>query len=451
MAQADDFGDLYADVAKTSYSSEEGEELVAYGKAERHLVNNDNEGNHPLPFPFDGDNDSSDEEEDLHILVNEEDTDTDNYKYNDNVDNEALHHHSKIVRPGAVEISGAALSRDGVNQNQSKQPIFNGSGGECSRHGSMAGRGDWSSIGAGGRGNLLRNFRSGVIMPPWTTGAMPRRKNAFEFSLPLNKTIFEININKFEEKRWQQPGVDVTDFFNFDLNEDSWKHYCRQMEQLQLEAIMESKNHVYGRGQYEEVYDLDLPSKMVTVIGLLEASEETMQHRPDIGSSAVTNFCRGLTQGRPLPTGRAIQVERGIGERFPSVDVRRPRHRDSDAVIQIALHDPTEDDSAAPTNAPEMVDNTSQKEDFVKVDNEIDWNRGRSDVVCSLQVLEPAYKLEETPHGNIYSERESGHEPVHDTDGLLPLPTGPPILCRQVSNAEIGMYPVRILGLPPAV
>lgn len=35
------------------------------------------------------------------------------------------------------------------------------------------------------------------------------------------------------------------------------------------------------------------------------------------------------------PTGRTIQVECSLGERLPSVDVRRPRLRDSDAVIQV--------------------------------------------------------------------------------------------------------------------
>lgn len=35
------------------------------------------------------------------------------------------------------------------------------------------------------------------------------------------------------------------------------------------------------------------------------------------------------------PTGRAIQVEGGVGERRPSADIRRQRTRDSDAVIQV--------------------------------------------------------------------------------------------------------------------
>lgn len=35
------------------------------------------------------------------------------------------------------------------------------------------------------------------------------------------------------------------------------------------------------------------------------------------------------------PTGRAIQVEGGYGERLPSIDTRPPRIRDSDAIIEV--------------------------------------------------------------------------------------------------------------------
>lgn len=35
------------------------------------------------------------------------------------------------------------------------------------------------------------------------------------------------------------------------------------------------------------------------------------------------------------PTGRAIQVEAGYGERLPSIDTRPPRIRDSDAIIEV--------------------------------------------------------------------------------------------------------------------
>lgn len=43
------------------------------------------------------------------------------------------------------------------------------------------------------------------------------------------RTIFDVDIDGFEEKPWKYPGVDMSDFFNFGFNEDSWKDYCKQL------------------------------------------------------------------------------------------------------------------------------------------------------------------------------------------------------------------------------
>lgn len=43
------------------------------------------------------------------------------------------------------------------------------------------------------------------------------------------RTIFDVDIDSFEEKPWKYPGADTSDFFNFGFNEDSWKDYCKQL------------------------------------------------------------------------------------------------------------------------------------------------------------------------------------------------------------------------------
>lgn len=43
------------------------------------------------------------------------------------------------------------------------------------------------------------------------------------------RSIFDVDIDGFEEKPWKYPGVDTSDFFNFGLNEESWKDYCKQL------------------------------------------------------------------------------------------------------------------------------------------------------------------------------------------------------------------------------
>lgn len=46
------------------------------------------------------------------------------------------------------------------------------------------------------------------------------------------RTIFEVDIDMFEEKPWKHLGIDISDFFNFGLNEESWKDYCKQLVSL---------------------------------------------------------------------------------------------------------------------------------------------------------------------------------------------------------------------------
>lgn len=352
----------------------------------------------------------------------------------------------KYVRRGAAAVSVTVPSSSGVVQNQSKPSVFNGGA-------RGPGRCDWSC--SGGRSHIQRSFRSGVGMPPWSGGSMSRMQNGFEFTLPPNKTIFDINVDKFDEKRWRHPGVDVSNFFNFDLDEDSWKDYCRQLEQHRLESTMQRKICVYESGRSEQDYDPDLPPELAAATGLLEALGENIQHRQDTGSLAGTVLARGRPQ---FPTGRAIQVEGGIGDRLPSVDVRRPRLRDSDAVIQIVLHDATEDDSAAPINAPETVnnrspetvDNTSQREEPGKASHESEEYQKEFDAGYSLLEIQAAGKWERgTPRVRTCTDGRIVTQNVDDGDGILPLPLGPPVL-YQVSTAEPGMYPTEPLGLPPA-
>lgn len=48
----------------------------------------------------------------------------------------------------------------------------------------------------------------------------------------FHRTIFEVDVDSFEEKPWKLPGIDVSDFFNFSMNEDSWKGYCKQLVRI---------------------------------------------------------------------------------------------------------------------------------------------------------------------------------------------------------------------------
>ncbi|KAK1650650.1 hypothetical protein QYE76_068455 [Lolium multiflorum] len=54
----------------------------------------------------------------------------------------------------------------------------------------------------------------------------------YYFFLPRNRTVFDVNIEAFQQKPWRQRGVDLTDYFNFGLDEEGWRKYCFGMKQF---------------------------------------------------------------------------------------------------------------------------------------------------------------------------------------------------------------------------
>ncbi|XP_077240767.1 uncharacterized protein LOC143881539 isoform X2 [Tasmannia lanceolata] len=214
-----------------------------------------------------------------------------------------------------------------------------GSGGLVSFPSSMSSRGDWDFNEA----SQQMMSCSGVVSSSCNTGTPSVSQNGFDFSLPRKRTILDVGIETFERKSWRHPGVDITDFFNFGLDEESWKHYCNRLEHFRQQATMQTKIPVY-----ESLRPNQASCAKVYKAGFLHGT---------VASQALC--CEISPTGQPK--GRAIQVERGISERQPSIDMRRPRHRDSDVVIQIAVHSPVEDSSVSSKEELEHIDESLLK------------------------------------------------------------------------------------------
>lgn len=45
----------------------------------------------------------------------------------------------------------------------------------------------------------------------------------------LLRTPFDVNYDVFEKKPWRNHGTVTSDFFNFGLNEQTWKDYCKPL------------------------------------------------------------------------------------------------------------------------------------------------------------------------------------------------------------------------------
>ncbi|ESW26899.1 hypothetical protein PHAVU_003G157600 [Phaseolus vulgaris] len=275
--------------------------------------------------------------------------------------NQGYHHpfHSqfKYVRTGAVSIPAATSSTPGGPLSQIR-PLANMN--PVAGHG----RGDWRPAGIKGAAAMQKGFQAGSGVPMRGHGAAGRGfGGGLEFVLPSQKTIFDVQIDSFEEKPWKYPGVDVSDFFNFGLNDDTWKDYCKQLEQLRLESTMQSKIHVYERGRTEQDYDPDLPPELAAASGRHVPVNNANYVKSDVGQNDIIKGSGPMRP--PIPTGRAIQVESGSGDRLPSIDTRPPRIRDSDAIIEIVLQDPADDDSNAKVDVQDQQEGGEpQRKDF---------------------------------------------------------------------------------------
>ncbi|KAE8676100.1 protein WAX2 isoform 2 [Hibiscus syriacus] len=265
-----------------------------------------------------------------------------------------LHSQFKYVRPSAAPMLGATEGSSGGAPDQ-VSPMM----------GAMAGhgRGDWRPSG----------MKAGLPMPkgfhpnfgaPGRGNNMARRSfgGGLDFMLPSHKIIFEVKIDNFEEKPWKYPGVDLSDFFNFGLNEDSWKDYCKQLEQRRLETTMQSKIRVYESGRTEQDYDPDLPPELAAATGQVVPAGVSNIVNSNGGQNDMTKVADRMRP--PLPTGRPIQVEGGSGERLPSIDTRPPRIRDSDTIIEIVCQDALDDDSSTGNGGGDRAENDPPIEDL---------------------------------------------------------------------------------------
>ncbi|KAF6143359.1 hypothetical protein GIB67_001303 [Kingdonia uniflora] len=149
----------------------------------------------------------------------------------------------------------------------------------------------------------------------------------------LYRNIFDINIETFDRKPWRYHGVDITDFFNFGLQEESWKQYCNHMDEFRQQSTMLTKIPVFQSQKPYAVFEAECRH--------LAGAEKDMAKEMEQGKLVSRVFKSANTK----PEGRAIQVEGSICERRPSMDLRRLQNRDSDVVIQIPVPSSTKNSS----------------------------------------------------------------------------------------------------------
>jgi pre-mRNA 3'-end-processing factor FIP1 len=53
---------------------------------------------------------------------------------------------------------------------------------------------------------------------------------------------FDLQGIKDEDKPWRKPGADITDYFNYGFNEETWINYCMKQRRLRAENTTNKVN-----------------------------------------------------------------------------------------------------------------------------------------------------------------------------------------------------------------
>ncbi|KAG2552435.1 hypothetical protein PVAP13_9KG463400 [Panicum virgatum] len=222
------------------------------------------------------------------------------------------------------EDAGAPLPPPPVGRGEECQ-AEEGEDSGCRVKGSSANDGGWATVG----GLQCKGSLEKMTLPNMAQvdrGRQHMFQRDSNLFLTRNSTIFDIDIEAFQHKPWRQQGVNLSDYFNFNLEEEGWIRYWCSM-QLRL-GTRSHANETSGPDQ------------------------ESLKLKSVKAMSKVAN-CSGFEgrNGLAKPKGRAIHVEGSAHERVPSADLWRPIQRDSDVVIQVNMtlspsNQSTSDDSS---------------------------------------------------------------------------------------------------------
>ncbi|MGH0127133.1 UNVERIFIED_CONTAM: hypothetical protein FKN15_030482 [Acipenser sinensis] len=149
--------------------------------------------------------------------------------------------------------------------------------------------------------------------------------------------LLEVDLDSFEDKPWRKPGADLSDYFNYGFNEDTWKAYCEKQKRLRMGL---------------EVTTATSTSSKITVQQGRTGNAEKEVGLPTtkVDFTSPTNvFKPGIPPSRKVPG--TINVIGGQTATISRVEGRR-RHNNESNNIQVISEHSTSDADPAPEPAP---------------------------------------------------------------------------------------------------
>lgn len=149
-----------------------------------------------------------------------------------------------------------------------------------------------------------------VSMAPAHTGARPGGVLAMlptptqQFTT-MQKSVYDLEIGKLTEKPWLERGADLSDYFNYGFNEETWKLYCERQMQMRLEASSLAKIKTVD-GNRTQTGNVNRPNSQV--------NQKHMQHQQNMGPR---NQPSGVGQPRPATQNKMPAPPAGAPAMIP--------------------------------------------------------------------------------------------------------------------------------------
>ncbi|KAJ3056124.1 cleavage polyadenylation factor subunit fip1 [Rhizophlyctis rosea] len=75
--------------------------------------------------------------------------------------------------------------------------------------------------------------QDGTVAPPALPATITKPVVDIEVTAQIDeKAIYDVDLESLEDKPWRRPGSDITDYFNYGFNEQTWTAYCAKQKRL---------------------------------------------------------------------------------------------------------------------------------------------------------------------------------------------------------------------------
>ena len=113
--------------------------------------------------------------------------------------------------------------------------------------------------------------------------------------------IFDVDLDHIDCAPWRQPGSEPSDYFNYGMNETSWRAYAQQVRHVRMEASHRSRIATFDSAQQQQQQQQAPPVPQM----------QQQQATPYAAYQGAQQQQRGPPMGRPPPGMQAPPAQRG--------------------------------------------------------------------------------------------------------------------------------------------